>query len=308
MSPRSPAPTQPHHGHRADPGHGTAADPQVFQTINTERARTSGFRSRPIRLGAHFGGRGTRPRTEKHTASTAPQASPSTPSIPQLALGITTHGRLGTAVSTCATMQRRQPRTSTAHLPSNRPIRNSRFRRRRHCDLSAQWRIPEAHAPEPGCAQPSPTRNTGCGPTSMVWLRHLAQTTPIPSPAAACIAAPGDGFLTLQRRDAIRAMRRKPLRSLESSAAFSRTFYGGAVRSRTDQLDLVIRGITALLPRQKTVPLIKKGSKRFLVEIGAEKSLELSTSTWQGCALPTELIPAFTVAPHCITFVCRKVL
>ena len=231
MSPRSPAPTQPHHGHRADPRYGTAADPQVFQTI-TERARISGFEIKGQYDWGAFGGRKYAPLVRENTRR-QPRHRPAH----QLRRSCVTgsghhvrHGGLGTAVSTCATMQQRRPRTSTAHLPSNRPIRNSRFRRRRHRDLLHSG-VPEEHAPEPGRAQPHQTRNTGCGPTSMVWPRypHKRRLYPARPQHARC---PGDGFLTL--RGVMRCAMQKTAALFErASGFFSWTFCGGAVRSRT---------------------------------------------------------------------------
>ena len=59
------------------------------------------------------------------------------------------------------------------------------------------------------------------------------------------------------------------------------TVSGGAVRSRTGLTGFAIRGITALLPRQKSALFDKKGKQLlpFLWNMEREKSLELSTST-----------------------------
>ena len=69
-------------------------------------------------------------------------------------------------------------------------------------------------------------------------------------------------------------------RSSGSSDLRARDKSGGAVRSRTGLTGFAIRGITALLPRQKSHS-DKKGKQMlpFLWKLEREKSLELSTST-----------------------------
>ena len=70
---------------------------------------------------------------------------------------------------------------------------------------------------------------------------------------------------------------------------------GGAVRSRTGLTGFAIRGITALLPRQKFAHNCKKGKRLlpFLKKWSGKRVSNSRPQPWQGCALPTELFPHF---------------
>ena len=69
---------------------------------------------------------------------------------------------------------------------------------------------------------------------------------------------------------------------------------GGAARSRTGLDGFAIRCITALLPRRlkKTAGFGKKGSRSFPFMTWSGRRVSNSRpQPWQGCALPTELLP-----------------
>ena len=76
---------------------------------------------------------------------------------------------------------------------------------------------------------------------------------------------------------------------------------GGAIRSRTGLTGFAIQGITALLSRRsctslyqcKIIPGRKKGSPwlPFLSIWSGRRGSNSRPQPWQGCALPTELLP-----------------